>query len=203
MKNLDHKKEFKNLYTAKKKPKIVEVPEMNFIMIDGKGDPNTSQEFKDAVEALYPVAYKIKFMIKKGKEQIDYKVMPLEGLWWAEDMEKFRELKKNEWLWTLMIMQPDLVTEDIYEKALEEVKEKKDLKSLPKLRFESHEDELSAQIMHLGPYSEEALTIDKLHKFIKENGYKLRGKHREIYLSDMRRTAPEKLKTIIRQPMEK
>ena len=203
MKKIDHKKEFKELYTAKGEPKIVEVPKMNFIMVDGKGDPNTSQEFKDAVEALYPVAYKIKFTIKKSDKQIDYKVMPLEGLWWAEDMEKFRELGKDEWLWTLMIMQPDLVTKDIYEKALAEVKEKKDLKLINKLRFESYEDGKSAQIMHLGPYSEEAPIIDKLHEFIKESGYKLRGKHREIYLSDMRRTAPEKLKTIIRQPMEK
>ncbi len=204
MQKIDFKKEQKELYKASaKEPVLVDVPEMLFLMIDGQGDPNTSQEFKDAVEALYPVAYNIKFKIKKGGMGIDYGVMPLEGLWWTDNMNDFSINNKDIWKWTLKIRQPDFITKDHYETAVKEVKEKKDPPSLSKIRFEKYTDGLSAQILHIGPYSEEGPTIAKLHSFIKDKGFSRRSKHREIYLSDMRRTAPEKLKTIIRQPVGK
>jgi hypothetical protein len=129
--------------------------------------------------------------------------MPLEGLWWVDDMSKFSIEKKDEWEWTAMIMQPEYVTEDLVDKALEQVKEKKNPPALSKVRFESFHEGLSAQIMHLGSFSEEGPTIAKAHAFIKGKGHDLRGKHHEIYLSDPRKSAPEKMKTVIRQPLEK
>ncbi len=202
MKKIDYKKELKYLYNpSPKKPEIVDVLKMNFLMIDGKGDPNTSQEFKNAVEALFSVSYTFKFMIKKGKPGIDYGVMPLEGLWWVRDMSKFSIEKKDEWLWTAMIMQPEMVAKELTIEAMKTVKKKKNLPAIGKLRFESFWEGKSAQIMHIGPFSEEGSTIEKLHNFIRENNYKLKDKHHEIYLSDIRRGDPKKWKTIIRQPM--
>jgi len=201
MKKLDLKKELKHLYSpSPKEPVLVDVPDMNFLMIDGQGDPNTSQEYQDALGALYAVSYTVKFMSKK--EGTDYTVMALEGLWWMEGAERFSLDSKGEWKWTSMMMQPDVVTKEMVERAIEEVGRKKNPPALPKLRFESFHEGLSAQIMHIGPYSEEGPTIKKLHGFIEEQGHKLRGKHHEIYLSDPRRAAPEKLRTVLRQPVE-
>lgn len=203
MNKVDYKKELKQFYAAKVgKPVVVQVPKMNFIMVDGKGDPNTSQEYADAIQALYPVAYTIKFTskIKYGK---DFGVMPLEGLWWTENMADFSVENKDNWLWTAMIMQPDVVTEDMYNHAVQQVRNKKAPKSLDKLRFASYEEGQAAQVMYVGPYSSEGPTIQGLHEFIKEQGGTLDDNnkhHHEIYLGDPRRTAPEKLKTIIRQP---
>lgn len=198
----DFKKEFSTCYQQKKgQISIVEVPEFQYLMIDGQGDPNASQAFKEAVEALYSMSYKIKFANKANPDTPDYTVMPLEGLWWAEDMTDFASLDRSEWLWTMMILQPDFIDAVLVEKVRSDLAKAKDLPGLPKLRFESMTEGLAAQILHIGPYSEEAPTIEKLHQYIHENGYELTGKHREIYLSDMRRTAPEKLKTIIRQPV--
>lgn len=174
---------------------------MSFLMIDGKGDPNASQEFQDAVEALYSLSYALKFMIKKGESGIDYGVMPLEGLWWADDMSQFSTENKETWKWTLMIMQPEYVTTELFNEAVEQVKKKKNPVALPKVRFESFSEGKAAQIIHTGPFSEEGPTIAKLHKFIEENDCRLSGNHHEIYLSDIRKAAPEKWKTIIRQPM--
>ncbi len=207
MKKIDFKKELKHLYVPTKKEVVaVKVPELKFLMIDGEGDPNTSQEYQDAIEALFSVSYDIKFSIKKGTLAIDYGVMPLEGLWWVDDMSKFNIEEKDGWKWTAMIMQPSNEEFDICQKrvnaSIKRVKEKKDLPALPKLRYEKYEEGLSAQIMHLGPFSEEGPTIEKIHDYIKENGYKQKGKHHEIYLSDFRRAASKKLKTIIRQPFE-
>ena len=129
--------------------------------------------------------------------------MPLEAQWWTDPIEDFSIDNKDIWKWSAMIMQPDIVTQEIVNESIKEVSEKKDLPALPKVRFENATDGLAAQILHIGPYSEEEPTIEKWHAFIKENDYKLTGKHREIYLNDMRRTAPERLKTIIRQPIEK
>jgi len=170
-------------------------------MIDGEGDPNTSKSFQDAIEVLYPLSYTLKFTVKKGKIGIDYGVMPLEGLWWADDMSSFSVGNKDEWKWTLMIMQPDLITKEMVQEAIEQVKTKKDPVSLPLVRFEFFDEGKAAQIMHIGPFSEEGPTIEKVHSFIEENGSQRRGRHHEIYLSDIRRAAPEKWKTIIRQPM--
>jgi len=201
MKQIDYKKELKHLYDASaKKVEVVDVPQMNFLMIDGKGDPNTSQAFQDAVEALFSVSYTLKFMIKKGKEAIDYGVMPLEGLWWADDMSQFSTQNKDNWKWTLMIMHPKYVTANLVNEAIEQVKKKKDLTALPKIRFEAFSEGKAAQTMHFGPFPDEGPTIEKIHNFIKENGFKFYGKHHEIYLSDIRKGNPANWKTIIRQP---
>ena len=190
-----------SLWPFHKAPAIVDVPEMNFLIVDGKGDPNTAQEYKDALEALYAVSYALKFMVKRRKE-VDYVVMPLEGLWWTDDMTEFTVENKDIWKWTAMIMQPEQVTEDLVQEALQQVKRKKNPPALPRIRFESLREGLSAQIMHIGPFSEEGPTIERLHQFIKENASGRIGKHHEIYLSDPRRVRPEKMKTVIRQPIE-
>lgn len=202
MKKIDFKKEFKSLYSAsKRKPVFVEVPEMNFLMIDGKGDPNIVPEFQAALDALYPVSYSLKFMSKKELNR-DYVVMPLEGLWWADDLKDFANGNKENWKWTLMIMQPEFIEESMIKTAIKETKKKKDLPAMSKIRYEKYEEGFSVQIMHVGAYSEETLTIKKLHHFAKEKGYLLRRKHHEIYLSDPRRTKPERLRTILRQPLK-
>jgi len=206
MAKIDFKKENKELYNpSPKEPSIVNVPQMNFLMIDGHGDPNTSKEYQDAMEALFPVSFKVKFISKKEKSQ-DYVVMPLEGLWWVENMEDFSIEDKSSWKWTTMIRQPDFINKTMIKAAMEEVEAKKNPEALSKIRFESLNEGLSAQIMHIGPYSEEGPTVERLHNFIHENGYEFDGanideKHHEIYLSDMRRTKPERLKTIVRQPI--
>jgi hypothetical protein len=202
MKKIDYKKELKHLYQPSAKNVVmVNVPQMNFLMIDGKGDPNSSEAFQDAVESLYALSYAIKFMVKKGELAIDYGVLPLEGLWWAEDMSKFSVESKGDWKWTLMIMQPEFITGEIVAKATGQVRDKKNPVALSSLRFESFTEGMAAQIMHIGPFSEEGPTIQKVHEFIKDKGSQFRAKHHEIYLSDIRKAAPEKWKTIIRQPM--
>ncbi|MCK5292237.1 MAG: GyrI-like domain-containing protein [Thermoplasmata archaeon] len=202
MEKLDFKKELKHLYNPSKKEIVtVDVPEMNFLMIDGKGDPNTAKEYQDAMEALYSVAYTLKFMLK-GEGKADFVVMPLEGLWWVPNMEFFDAEDKDSWFWTAMMMQPDLVTKKDFERAAKQAGQKRDLPSLPKIRLGKYEEGLSAQIMYIGPFADEGPTIESIHKYIEESGHKLRGKHHEIYLSDPRRTKPERLKTVIRQPME-
>ena len=206
MAKIDLKKENKELYNpSTEEISLVNVPEMNFLMIDGQGDPNTSKEYQDAMETLFPVSYKTKFISKKEKSQ-DYVVMPLEGLWWVDNMEDFTIEDKSGWKWTVMMRQPDFVTRSMINKAMDEVEKKKDPPALSKIRFESLNEGLCAQIMHIGPYSEEGSTVERLHNFIHEKEYDFDGsrpreKHHEIYLSDMRRTKPERLRTIIRQPI--
>lgn len=178
------------------------MPRMNFLMIDGEGDPNTSAAYQAAVEALFSLSYTIKFMVKKGELGIDYVVMPLEGLWWADDMSVFTTGDKSSWKWTMMIMQPDFVTKAIVQHAKEEVRRKKKSAALDDVRFEVFEEGLCAQILHVGPFSEEGSTIEKLHQYIADAGRELTGKHHEIYLSDVRRTQPSRWRTIIRQPMK-
>ena len=157
---VDFKKELKHLYNpSSKEATIVDVPGMNFLMVDGAGNPNTAQEYKDSVEALYSVSYSLKFMIKKGEVAVDYSVMPLEGLWWADDMTQFSVENKDIWRWTAMITQPEYVTRDLFTKAIEQVEKKKSLPALSEIRFESLHEGLAAQIMHLGPYSNEGPTI--------------------------------------------
>ncbi|MHA2379285.1 MAG: GyrI-like domain-containing protein [Candidatus Thorarchaeota archaeon] len=202
MEKVDFKKELKHLYRpSPKAPVVVDVPQMNFLMVDGRGDPNTSKEYRDAVEILYGVSYPLKFTLKKAGI-LEYTVMPLEGLWWVEGSEELDPDKKGNWQWTSMIMQPEQVSSDLVVDTLKDVREKKDFAAISKIRLESYEEGVSVQIMHIGSWSEEAPTIKKLHDFAKEQGYDLRGKHHEIYLGDPRRTAPEKLKTVIRQPVE-
>lgn len=202
MKKLDWKKELRHLYQPSTKEVMqVDVPAMNFLMIDGKGDPNTSKEYAAAIEALFSVAYTIKFMVKKSALVIDYGVMPLEGLWWADDMSTFTTEDKSNWLWTAMVAQPPFVTQEMVNVAIAEVTKKKNPTAITKLRFEMFTEGKSAQIMHIGPFSEEGPNIAKVHHYIAENGRKLYGKHHEIYLSDIRKADPAKWKTVIRQPM--
>jgi hypothetical protein len=202
MQKIDYKKELKPLYNSPT-GKVVEVvvPQLQFLMVDGEGDPNTAPAYAEAVEALYTLSYTLKFMVKKGAAAIDYGVMPLEGLWWADDMSAFTVERKGDWKWTMMIMQPNLVTAEMVEQATVEAQKKKSLAALPLVRFETFEEGLCAQIMHLGPFSEEGPTIEKLHHYIESSGHALSGKHHEIYLSDIRKADPTKWKTIIRQPM--
>ena len=202
MTKIDLKKELKHLYNpSAKEVVVVDVPPMNFLMIEGEGDPNTAQEYQEAIEALYAVAYALKFMVKKGRSAVDYTVMPPEGLWWTEDMREFSTENKDIWKWTMMIMQPEYVTRELFEEALLQVKEKKNPPALDKMSFETFHEGLAVQTMHIGPYSAEGPTIERMHSFARENGYQLRGKHHEIYLSDPRRAAPEKIKTVLRQPV--
>jgi len=203
MSKIDLKKELKHLYQPSSlEVALVDVPKMNFLMIDGRGDPNTSQEFQDAMEALYGVSYGIKFALKKQGLGPEYTVMPSEGLWWIADREDFDMDAREDWLWTLMMMQPEHITREAVDQAMTELREKKDPPGLAGMRFEPFHEGLSAQIMHIGPYAAEGPTIQKIHDFIRQEGRQLRGKHHEIYLGDPRRTAPERLKTVLRQPMK-
>ena len=201
---IDFKKIQKDLYQPDaKEPVIIEVPEMQFLMIDGMGSPGDSQEYQDALAVLYPVAFRTKFLSKaKGK---DYVVPPLEGLWWADDMNDFTEGNRDKWKWTMMIRQPDWINQDMIMEAIAITKEKKPelSKLLPKLRLEKYKEGKAAQIMHIGPYSEEGPTVQKVHDFIQKEGGKfdgLKAKHHEIYLSDPRKANPATMKTVIRQP---
>jgi hypothetical protein len=203
MKKIDLRKDLKHLYVpSPKEAEFVKVPKFNYIMIDGTGDPTTSQRFQDSVQALYAASYTLKFMIKKEKK-IDYPVMALEGLWWAETMDVFLTGERSGWKWTLMILQPPVVTRALFRKAVKEAYQRKGLASLQELRLESYHEGLSAQIMHIGPYAEEGPTIQRLHEFARSRGMELRGKHHEIYLSDPRKAKPAKMKTVVRQPVQK
>ncbi|MCX7027747.1 MAG: GyrI-like domain-containing protein [Spirochaetes bacterium] len=203
MTKVDFRKELKALYAPSvKEVAVVEVPRMNFLKIDGEGDPNSAQTYQEALEALYTLSYTIKFKVKKGLLAIDYGVMPLEGLWWADDMTSFATGDKSAWKWTAMIAQPDFVSEALVHEAIEETGRKKVLPALAKLRFEPFDEGSCAQIMYIGPFSAEGPTIERVHAFISASGHQRFGKHHEIYLSDLRRTAPEKWKIVIRQPMK-
>ncbi len=196
---VDFKRELCGLYTARTVPGVVEVPELTFVMIDGHGDPNTSPEYAEAVSALYTVSYAAKFALKRAGV-IDYSVMPLEGLWWVPDMAAFSVEDKASWDWTMMIMQPDEVTGEVFAQAKAKAAGK-ELPALDRVRLERWGEGRAAQVLHRGPYSAEGPTVAALHAFITGQGSKLAGKHHEVYLSDPRRAAPERMKTILRQPM--
>ncbi len=201
MEKLDLKRELKHLYAPSAREVVaIDVPEMSFLMVDGQGDPNTSQAYAEALEVLYPVAYTLKFAVKKGVLATDYSVMPLEGLWWADDMSDFSTGERAGWKWTMMIMQPDFVTAEMVAAAMESVRVKKNPPALARLRFESFTEGLCAQTMHVGPFSTEGPTIAGVHTFIEESGRERYGKHHEIYLTDIRKADPAKWKTVIRQP---
>lgn len=201
MEKVDFKKSFKHLYNAShKEVEFVAVPELQYLMVDGQGDPNTSEAYQQAVEALVALANAVKFLVKRGEWGVDYSVLPLEGLWWADDMKKFDTKHKDQWKWTAMIMQPAIVTRTLVDRARTRVQLKKSPPALPQVRFENFAEGPCAQILHIGPFSEEGPTIERLHKAIRDDGRKLKGKHHEIYLSDMTRAMPEKWKTILRQP---
>ena len=213
MKVLDLKKDLKYLYMpSAKKVEIVQVPRLQFAMIDGaieKGfEPGNSPSFQEVTQALYGISYTLKFMLKKRKTNaIDYPVMALEGLWWVED-GVFDITVKDNWFYTLMILQPDLITQDIFEEAREQVRRKRgDSPALSKLCLMSFEEGLCIQTMHIGPYATEPATVERIRAFALENGCRdsvgLGGKHHEIYLGDPRKADPAKLKTVLRHPIEK
>lgn len=179
---------------------LVDVPPMRFLAIDGTGDPNTSSAYSDAVVALYAVAYTLK-MLRKRAGLGDYTVMPLEGLWWMRDGAPYSSTAREDWAWTMLIRQPDDLATEQFDAAREQVARKKGLANLAALRIEERHEGAAAQTLHLGPYADEAPTIALLHGFIAAQGRTLRGKHHEIYLSDPRRVVPERLKTILRQPI--
>jgi len=203
MKKIDLRKELKDLYSpSPKEAEVVRIPKFQYLMIDGTGDPNVAPAFREAIQALYSAAYTLKFMIKKDKA-IDYPVMALEGLWWADDMSAFVDARKDSWKWTLMILQPNVVTRSLFSKGVRLAMEKKGLPALAKIRLENLEEGLCVQVMYIGTYAQEGPTIQNLHSFAAERGLALRGKHHEIYMSDPRKVKPEKMKTIIRQPVER
>lgn len=213
MKTLDLKKELKHLYQpSAKKVEILKVPKLQFAMIDGaieKGkEPGNSPGFQESTQALYSISYTLKFMLKKRKTNpIDYPVMALEGLWWVED-GFFDITVKDNWFYTLIILQPDIITKDVFAEGLEQVRRKKgDSDTLSKLRLAHFEEGVCVQIMHIGPYATEPATVERMRAYAAENGYRDRvgpnGKHHEIYLGDPRKSAPEKLKTVLRHPLEK
>jgi hypothetical protein len=199
---IDLRKELKHLYQpAAKQIAAVRVPAFTFLMVDGQGDPNTTSAYAEAVEALFTVSYTAKFMLKKGPAQKDYAVMPLEGLWWADDPAVFTRGNRAQWRWTMMIMQPSFVPRALLTQAIAAAARKKPLPGIARLRVERFEEGRCAQLLHVGPFTEEGPAIERLHAYIEAHG-RLRGKHHEIYLTDIRRADPARWKTIIRQPME-
>lgn len=194
-------KELAASYSADQTFRVLEIPRYTYLMIDGEGDPNTSQQYADSVAALYALSYGLKFMSKKELDR-DYVVPPLEGLWWAEDMSSFHRRNKAEWRWTMMQLVPDWISGDLYAEVYQSVMRKKPLALLDRVRKLDYQEGLCVQILHIGSYDDEAATLAHLYdEWLPAHGYRLRGKHHEIYLSDPRRVAPEKLKTILRQPI--
>jgi hypothetical protein len=214
MKTLDLKKQFKSLYApSAKKVEIIRVPPLQFAMIDGaieKGsEPGKSPSFAEATQALYGLSYTLKFLLKKRKtDAIDYPVMPLEGLWWVED-GMFDITVKDNWFYTLMIMQPEVITRELFDEGLEQVRRKRgDSPALSRLRLTQFEEGLCMQTMHIGPHASEPATVERMRLFAEGNGYqdcvgRPGGKHHEIYLGDPRKADPAKLKTVLRHPVVK
>lgn len=214
---LDFKKEDKNLYQPKTVPMIIDVPKMKFIMINGKGNPNDeSGEYSKAIEILYGLSYTIKMSYKSGKAPANYfayVVPPLEGLWWTEVDRPFDTSQKDKLIWTAMIRQPEFVNDEVFQWAVDELKNKKPQLDLSKARLEEFTEGLCVQMMHLGPYDTESVTVKAIDEFASSHGYvnaiseegpdgTIR-RHHEIYLNDPRKVAPKKMKTVVRHPIRK
>ena len=208
MERLDLRKQYRHLYQPSAgKVEVVDVPPFQFAMVDGAIEPGhspgDSPSFQQALEALYGISYTLKFASKLRQEDpIDYTVMGLEGLWWVEEGE-FDIANPSNWRWTAMILQPEAITQAMFQEALAQLSQKKPSPALARLRLETFHEGLCVQIMHLGPYAEEPATIARMDVFAHENGYVLHGKHHEIYLGDPRRTDPGKLKTVLRHPVKR
>ena len=199
MSKLDLVKEFKSYYRANNKLEIVEFEKILYLSIEGKGEP-AGEVFTKAIEALYPLAYGVKKICKSQEK--DFGVPKLEGLWWVKSNKPALEVPRSEWYWKLLIRMPDFVTPEIIKTAKEEVFKKKGLDLIKEIKFEIINEHKCIQIMHVGPYATEPETIEKMNLFMKENSFTKNGLHHEIYLSDPRKTAPEKMKTILRQPIK-
>ena len=208
MEKVDYKKINRNWYRpSSKKAEIIDIPKLNFLMIDGENHPDESATYPDAMEALYSLSYTLKFLFKKAAVKPegyhDYVVMPLEGLWWMHSGDPHFELHRHEdWRWTIMIRQPEYFTAEMVEQARRQLAEKKDLPQLGNIRFESFHEGKAIQMLHIGPFAEEKRTLEVMYAMAEEQGLNFRGKHHEIYLTDYRRTAPEKLKTVLRHAVE-
>jgi hypothetical protein len=198
---IDLRRDLRALYSATRTPAFVDVPDLPFLMVDGHGDPNTAPAYTGAVQAIYSIAYTIRFALKRRPDPVDAPVMPLEGLWWTPDMSTFSTEDKSAWDWTMMITVPELVTAEVVEDARAAAARKRPGALLDAVRLERFAEGCCAQVLHIGPYSAEGPTVAALHAFIAENGYALAGKHHEIYLGDPRRSAPDTLRTIVRQPV--
>ncbi|RKN45282.1 GyrI-like domain-containing protein [Micromonospora endolithica] len=206
MKMTDDKTDFKktlDAYQAQRgRFRMVDVPEMQYVMIDGHGDPNTSPAFVEAIEALYPVAYKLKFASKRNLGR-DYVVPPLEGLWWAADMRSFTTARdKSRWDWTLMLMVPDWIDERMFSSAVEQAAARHRPARLDDVRLQTLAEGRCVQTLHVGSFDDEADVLARLHhEFIPGHRLRMAGTHHEIYLSDFRKVAPDKRRTILRQPV--
>lgn len=200
---IDLKRELKHLYNpSAKKVSVVEVPKMNFLMLNGKGNPEGSQAFQDAIQAIYSVAYTMKFMLKGRASIPDFTVMPLESLWWVSGGAAFDKAKREDWRWTVMVAQPEFIEEEHLAEAKKAVEQKQGVPLAAKVRLRSLNEGPSLQTMWIGPYDRIGEAADRIEDYARENVYKLKGKHHEIYLSDPRRVAPERIRTIVRQPIK-
>lgn len=199
---IDFKKTVESYKARSGEFRVVDVPSLQYLMVDGHGDPNTSKEYADAIAALYPIAYKLKFASKQGLGK-DYVVMPLEAQWWASDMAMFTtERDKSQWDWTAMIMVPDWITGEMFADAIAKIAAKDQPASLDKVRLETLHEGLSVQTLHIGAYDDEAGVLAKLHhEYLPDAGLRPTGRHHEIYFSDARKVEPAKLRTILRQPV--
>lgn len=202
MKRIDYRKKYRAYYSPPSDTvQETTIPRMQFVMIDGKGateSPEGLTEFQNAIQALYGITYTLKMGRKKSGIGPDYTVGPLEGMWWMSKGNEFDASRPSDWRWTLMIFQPDFITQDDFQSALDKLKKKKPNLTLDSLRLDTFEEDRVIQLMHIGQYDQEAADIKKLTDYAKEKGYGFRGKHHEIYLGDPRRTNPEKLKTVLR-----
>lgn len=199
---IDFKKTLDSYRAKRGEFRIVDVPDMHYLMIDGHGDPNTSPAYSQALAALYPVAYTLKFASKRDLGR-DYVVPPLEGLWWAADMSHFTALRdKSRWDWTAMLMTPEWIDPSMLEAAVDQIGAKAPPERLGDVRIESLSEERCVQTLYVGPFDDEAAVLARMHhEFIPDQGLRMNGRHHEIYLSDFRRTAPQNLRTILRQPV--
>lgn len=199
---IDFKKEIEAYRARQGRFQVVDVPDLQYLMIDGHGDPNTDPAFAHATAALYPLAYALKFASKRELGR-DYVVMPLEGLWWADDMDSFTAARdKSRWDWTLMIMVPDWIEPDLFAAAVEQVAAKNPPARLLEVRLDGLSEGRCVQTLHIGSYDDETEVLARMHhEFVPDNGFRMVGRHHEIYLGDARKVAPEKLRTILRQPV--
>jgi hypothetical protein len=197
---VDFKKVYRQLYTARSDPVMVEAPELPFLMADGAGGPETAG-YRAAVEALYGVAYAVRFALKDGADALEYRVMPLQGRWWNADGGKAAAADRSLWRWSMMLLQPPQATAELVEQAATKVRRSRPAAAVDAVRLDRLAEGRCAQVRHTGPYREEGPTIDRLHAFIRAQGCVVAGRHHEIYLSDPARTAPDRLRTIIRYPV--
>jgi len=200
---IDFKKSLDSYQAPRGKFRVVDVPDMQYLMIDGHGDPNTDPAYSEALSALYPVAYKLKFISKRELER-DYVVPPLEGLWWAENMDAFTVSRdESQWDWTMMLMVPDWLDHDVFHRAVEQAGTKNRPARLDEVRLEVLSEGRCVQTLHYGSFDDEGPVLERLHnEFIPKNGLRIDGKHHEIYFSDFRKVTPDKLRTLLRQPVQ-